>query len=160
MTPEHFLSSNGKTPKIIKDRLKGVKSFVIPKKEKDFWKIFPFSKLSILNVSEEERTIIKETAQEYFNTYSNQLMDIFEGKVNATLKEIKKLFYYLQETSFIMLPRISYYDPVVSYIHASRVLDLYGYGEGEIKLIKVLSYRQLDMLEIIANSTVEKFTTL
>lgn len=155
------LSSNEKKPKIVPTsiHLIDVKSFVITKKEKDFWKNFPYSYLSLVTGTLEERAFIQEKGREYFNIYSNQLMDLLEGKVKGTLKEIKKLFYCLQWCSYISISPKSYYDPLVSYINARRA-GVNTLSLEEQAFIKGFNQRQLDLLNMLINSKVVKFTIL
>ena len=120
MTLLDSFSNNGKTPKIIKDRLKGVKSFVLPKSERLFWRDFPYSRLQFVNCSEYKRREIRQVAESYFYAHAGALNDMLHSHCEGSLKDMKREFYYMQESSFLVWPRLSYYDPITSLIYSLR----------------------------------------
>lgn len=113
-------SSNGKTPKIIKNRLQGVKSFIVPKGQRLFWRDFPYSRLQLINGTEYKRNEIREVAKSYFFSSAGALNDMLHNPSEGKLKDMKESFYYMQETSKIIWPRLSEYDPIVSLIYTLR----------------------------------------
>lgn len=123
MTLLDQFSSNGKQPKIVKDRLLKVKSFVLPKKERDFWRIFPYSRLQLINGTEYKRNEIREVAKSYFFDNAGALNDMLHNPCEGHLKDMKKHFYYMQETSRIIWPSLSYYDPMSSLIYTLRTTE-------------------------------------
>lgn len=121
MTLLDQFSSNGKTPKIIKDRLQGIKSFIVPKGERLFWRNFPYSRLQLINGTEDMREHIRAIARQIFYEHAWYLKDMLENPKTGTLKDMKESFYYMQESSKIIWPRLSEYDPIVSLIYTLRI---------------------------------------
>ena len=120
MTLLNQFYTNGKTPRIIKNRLEGVKSFIVPKRERLFWRDFPYSRLQFLNCTEYKREEIRAVARSYFFSSAGSLSDMLENTQSGTLKDMKESFYYMQESSKIIWPRLSQHDPLVSLIYTLR----------------------------------------